>query len=407
MGHESVPYLTADLPGVGGAIKTRPEDFQVTEIPLYAPSGSGTHVYATIQKTGIGTPEAVRRFARALGKASNDIGFAGLKDASAVTRQTISVEHVAPEQVRNLQLDRVTILAISRHTNKLKTGHLKGNAFVIKIRNVASDRLPRVAQIVDVLASRGVPNVYGRQRFGVRGDNAVIGAAVVRGDLTGAMSVLLGNAREDDPEGDREARRLYDEGQLDAATAAWSNRNSMHGHVCRKLLRSDGDVRQGWRAVDRRMRSLFLSAYQSQLFNRILAERIDAIDRIELGDLAWKHAGGACFSVDDVEVEQRRCDAFEISPSGPIFGYRMTTPTGQPGDREASILQDEGLTLESFKAGVCQKLQGARRPLRVPLNHVDLESGEDDFGDYIRLCFSLPPGSYATSALREICKNGQ
>jgi len=88
---DSLPFLTRDLPGVGGIVKTRPEDFFVEELPLYEPSGSGTHVYAQIEKKGLGTREALDRVARALGILRRDIGSAGLKDAHAVARQWISI----------------------------------------------------------------------------------------------------------------------------------------------------------------------------------------------------------------------------------------------------------------------------------------------------------------------------
>ena len=94
-----LPYLTADLPGVGGEIKRFDEDFVVEELPLYAPSGAGTHVYFTIEKRGLPTLAAIQHIARALGRQPRDIGYAGMKDAHGVTRQMLSVEHVENSQV--------------------------------------------------------------------------------------------------------------------------------------------------------------------------------------------------------------------------------------------------------------------------------------------------------------------
>src|SRR6476660_9878128 len=85
-----LPYLT-DFAGIGGVIKQRPEDFFVQEIPLYEPSGEGEHVYAEIQKVGISTFEAIDRIARALDVSPRGIGYAGMKDAQAVTRQSLSI----------------------------------------------------------------------------------------------------------------------------------------------------------------------------------------------------------------------------------------------------------------------------------------------------------------------------
>src|SRR5262249_52242730 len=82
-----IPYLPRVLPGVGGVIKQRPEDFFVQEIPLYEASGEGEHVYAEIQKVGVTTFDAIRRIAGALGLSTREIGYAGMKDAQAVSRQ--------------------------------------------------------------------------------------------------------------------------------------------------------------------------------------------------------------------------------------------------------------------------------------------------------------------------------
>ena len=89
-----LPLLTADLPGTGGTLKDRPEDFVVDEIPLYPALGVGDHAYARVEKRGISTREAIRRMAQGLGVAESRVGCAGLKDAKAVTRQTLSFERV-------------------------------------------------------------------------------------------------------------------------------------------------------------------------------------------------------------------------------------------------------------------------------------------------------------------------
>src|SRR5215204_4369664 len=105
-----LPYLTDDFPGVGGRIKERPEDFFVQEIPLYEPSGEGEHVYCEIQKVGLTTFEAVSRVARALGVPSKNIGYAGMKDAKAVTRQVLSIAGASEQAVMDLRAQGVSVL---------------------------------------------------------------------------------------------------------------------------------------------------------------------------------------------------------------------------------------------------------------------------------------------------------
>jgi len=149
-----------------------------------------------------------------------------------------------------------------------------------------------------------------------------------------------------------------------------------------------------------------VSAYQSQLFNQVVAQRLESIDRLWPGDLAWRHPQGAVFAVEDLEREQPRCDAFEISPTGPLFGYRMTEPRGKAGEMEAAILAAERMTPEDWRQGTQFKVKGARRPLRFQPHDVSVEAGRDASGDYIELRFRLESGCYATTVLREICKSG-
>src|SRR5438128_877822 len=126
-----LPYLTRDLPGVGGAIKLRTEDFFVQEMPLYEPSGEGEHVYCEIQKVGIPTFEAINRIAAALNVSTRDIGYAGLKDAKAITRQVLSILGTNEQAVMDLRVPDIAVQWAARHGNKLRLGHLAGNRFAI------------------------------------------------------------------------------------------------------------------------------------------------------------------------------------------------------------------------------------------------------------------------------------
>jgi len=145
---------------------------------------------------------------------------------------------------------------------------------------------------------------------------------------------------------------------------------------------------------------LYLSAYQSSIFDKVVEQRLDRIDRVLTGDLAWKHVNGACFLVENADVEQSRVEQFEISATGPMFGTKMKLPVGEVRAAEEQILATEGITLESFDLGNGLRMEGERRPLRVPLGDPSLCLE----GDGLRFEFSLPRGSYATSVLREITK---
>jgi tRNA pseudouridine13 synthase len=144
-----------------------------------------------------------------------------------------------------------------------------------------------------------------------------------------------------------------------------------------------------------------MNSYQSYVFNQIAAKRVESIDRVWLGDWAMKTDNGACFPVEQPDVEQPRADRFEISPTGPLFGSRAPWATGVPGEIERAVIADLGTTPELLsKAGAECGFRGERRALRVRLN--DLAWSLD--GSVLTLSFWLPPGSYATSVLRELVK---
>ena len=142
------PYLTIDLPGIGGCFKSCNEDFQVDEIPLYEPAGTGTHIFFRIEKNGLSTTRATSKIAASLNIRPRDIGYAGLKDAQAITRQTLSIEHIDPDRLAALDLPGIRVLEVERHTNKLKLGHLAGNRFSIKVRQADDFSPARVEAIL-------------------------------------------------------------------------------------------------------------------------------------------------------------------------------------------------------------------------------------------------------------------
>jgi tRNA pseudouridine13 synthase len=403
-----LPPVTKDFPGVGGSLKKRAEDFFVQEVPLYEPSGAGEHVYCEIQKVGLTTFEAVNRISDALRVPTNDIGYAGLKDARAVTRQVISVRGSTEEAVMGLsgRLPGLTVLWAARHGNKLRLGHLAGNRFAIKIRDVTPTDVVKLTGPLALLQRRGMPNYFGEQRFGRRGDNDVLGAALVRGDDEELLAVLLGRPDPDVDEGqDHQARALFDRNDLEAAMKAWPRRAGMERRVLARLIKT-GRPGAAVRAIDERLRRLWVSALQSRLFNDVLARRVEGntFDRLLDGDLAYKHVNGACFLVESAELEQPRCEAFEVSPSGPLFGYRMSLPAGEALRVEQEAFADAGLTAQDFRSRSIGKVKGARRPLRVQPKDVELAAGVDDHGAHITVAFTLPPGSFATVLLRELMK---
>lgn len=392
------PYLTPDLPGTGGWIKAQPEDFVVEELSFYDPCGQGEHTYVRIEKRGLSTFEAVQAIARELRIPAHDIGFAGIKDAQAVARQTLSLMHVEPEEVEKLRVLGIEVLWVSRHRHKLRAGHLRGNRFTIRVRDVGEWALPRARRILDQLLQRGVPNHYGPQRFGQRANSHLLGRALLHHDVASFLAEFLGHPCVEEEDPTWEARSRFDAGDWAGALNLWPPSMADERRALRIYIET-GDEARAVRSVPRYKRRFLLSAYQSHLFNQIVAARLKELDRVQEGDLAWKHDSGAVFLVKDAGAEQPRAERLEISPSGPIFGYKMRMAEGEPGRLEREVLEREKLSLEDFRLPGGLRAEGTRRPLRVPLGEVELWYDEG-----VMLRFELPAGSYATNVLREVMK---
>ena len=345
------PLVTADLPGIGGVIKAQPEDFEVEEIAAYEPCGSGEFLYLWIEKRDLGAEYFTRQIARRLGIQPGEVGAAGLKDRRAVTRQWVSVPAAAEANLSHIDGEDIRVLRVSRHTNKLRTGHLHGNRFRVLVRSAGGSPAPDVqvsrphyeaaAAIVERLRQHGLPNFYGTQRFGRDGETIELGLELVRGEMH-----------------ERKVRNPF-------------------------------------------LKRLALSAVQSGLFNHYLGQRLTdgLLRRVLPGDVMAKYPFGGMFVAEEVEREQERFDAREIVSAGPIFGRKTYAAGGAAAERETASLTACGLTTAQF-TGFGKLLSGTRRHNLVYVD--DLACEETLAG--LRFSFTLPAGSYATILLREIVK---
>ena len=399
------PYLTADIPGVAMTFRAYFEDFLVEEIPAYLPGGSGTHVYFTVEKSGLSTHEAVSRIAAALKRKSGDIGFAGLKDAKAVTRQAFSVEHIEPALIEGMQVKGLKVLSIGRHTNKLKTGHLKGNRFVLKLRNIEPECEADLRRCLAILEEKGVPNYFGSQRFGMRGDTWKIGRALLKGDFKDAVELIAGIPEDWRNECARRASEAFMRGEYQKAAPLWPAGFREAAKLSWNLVRTQGDMEKAVTRLDKPMLKFYVSAFQSYLFNDYLARRMERLDEILTGDWVVKHSSGALFLAESGEEQTPRARLFEVSAAGPVFGKKMRKATGEARCLEEAILEGCGVAEPVFSTRGLFFCAGDRRALRFKPAEASLEKGSDEHGGYYQLCFTLPPGCYATSVLREMAKD--
>ncbi len=340
------PPATADLPGIGGTIRARPEDFVVEEIPAYEPDDApdGPHVLFWIEKRGRTTDDAVRAVARACGVPVGAVGVAGKKDRHAVTRQRLSVPAEAAAGLARLDEPDLHVLGTPRrHRNKLRIGHLRGNRFTVTVRDVA---LPPDAAEARLSAKKtaleahgGIENRYGVQRFGKDASNAAKGLARLR----------------------------------------------------------EGRVRKG---------DIVVSAGQSVLFNHyLLARRLDgALRTAEAGDVVQRADTGGMFVCDDPDEVTARLRAGAAVLTGPMFGSRMRAPpAGTPAAaREARTLAWGDVPAERL-AALRRAVPGTRRRLLVPVGDLAWTAQPEGAGCTVTLSFRLPAGSYATVLLDELC----
>ena len=402
-----LPFLTAQIDGIGGIIKMYEDDFVVEEMPLYDMDGQGNHIYALIEKKGIATMDVLGNIARALHITRKQIGFAGLKDARAIARQWISIENIEPKKLSGLKIARVKFLQIGRHSNKLRLGHLAGNMFVIRLRKIdypAKQAIKTAEDIMSILTSKGTPNYFGTQRFGQRNDTHLLGEAIAKGNVEKFIDIFLGGDERQDSPTIVEARKFYEIGEYKQAHDAWPYVYADQRRVLKTLIKKKGSKKQAYHVVDKHLKAFFVSAYQSYLFNRVVAARMPDIDKVLIGDMAYKHLNGACFRVEDADAENPRCSSFEISPTGPLLGIRMTRLTGVAGDIENGIIDAAGLNERDLKQMSEYGASGARRPMRFQPRNTNVSAGQDRFGPYIELRFELDSGCYATSLIREISK---
>jgi tRNA pseudouridine13 synthase len=290
------------FPGATGVIRRFPEDFVVEEIPRVRAEGDGSHLWLWVEKCNANTDWVARELAKAAGCGNREVGYAGLKDRRAITRQWFSVplSGTARPDLEKSAIEGVRILEIHRHTRKLKRGTLDGNRFQLRVREFKGD-IGQTEQRLRQIRATGVPNYFGPQRFGHQGRNVDQG--------------------------------LY--------------------------LLSKG------KRLQRNKRSIFLSAIRSFLFNQVLAERVQkgTWNSIADGELAMLDGTRSVFPCDlpDSDIEDR-CRSLDIHPTGPMPGRNGAQPARDTADLEQSVLQNWP---ELVGCLVSQGVQASRRALRL------------------------------------------
>ncbi|MBT2116797.1 tRNA pseudouridine(13) synthase TruD [Dyella sp. LX-66] len=295
-----LPYANG-TPPLSAQLRSTPEDFRVEEILGYEADGEGEHALLLVEKRGATTDWVARELANYAGVPQVAVGYAGLKDRHAVTRQAFSVQLAGKPDPdwSAFPHAEVQVLSATRHKRKLKRGALRGNRFVLVLRQVQGDRA-RAEEVLERIAARGVPNYFGEQRFGRGGGNV------------------------------EQARAMF-----------------------------------AGRRVDRDKRQFLLSAARSHLFNEVLAARVerDAWDQPLDGEL-WSLAGSrSWFGPEPFDaVLAERLSRGDIHPSGPLWGQGETPAGGEVAELESAMAAANADLVAGL---VAARMDQERRPLRL------------------------------------------
>ncbi len=411
-------YLTPGA-GLGGRVKASPEDFVVDEIPVDLPrSEAGRFTVARLRTRNWETNRLVRELARRLRISRKRIAFAGTKDRRAVTTQLFQFDDV-PELLGSLRMKDVEVLETFRTDRSLEIGDLLGNRFSVVVREIPLPREEigrRATAVADELrAHGGFPNFFGIQRFGsVRPITHVVGRHIVRGEFReAAMAYVAHPIAGEDPESFAVREGLEATGDVAAALRAFPKEWGFEKAILNRLAASPDDFVGALQVLPLNLLIMFVHGYQSFLFNRILSERMREglpIDAPVEGDIVLgtrpdgRPDRERQIAVDrgNLEKAAAQCRAGKAFVTGVLYGSESEYAAGRPGEIERRIVEAEGLRREDFIVPAIPRLssRGTRRELLAPIRDLEWEAGEGT----LTLRFSLTPGCYGTSLLREFLK---
>lgn len=410
-------FYATDGPGCGGRLRSRIEDFQVREIYRDFNYEGGRYLVLEVEKKDWDTHHLIRELSRQLRISQKRFSWAGTKDKRAVTSQRISIMSLDESELERITLPGVKIRILGRTNRSVGLGDLLGNKFNIRIRDIscfdAEVRLNRIND--DIQRLGGVPNYFGVQRFGdIRPVTHRVGEALVRGDVEGAVFIYLALPFPRELEVTRSVRQnLWDDRDIKRALKSYPVYLRYELAMLNYLVENPGDFAGSFGVLSPNLRNMFVHAYQSYLFNRILSHRMAKglpLDRAVEGDVVCFSKGDLpdaekiqIVTADNLNAVNRLAFRGKAYVTIPLIGYGSALSDGKEGEIERKILGDERVAADDFRIPARPDLgsRGARRPalLRTsPTIKVERSCTE--------LEFALPPGSYATVVLREYMKTG-
>jgi tRNA pseudouridine13 synthase len=399
-------YLT-ETRGLGGRLRTKVEDFLVEEVypagrPLL-PAGN-SHTLLKIRARNWETNHLIEEIARQLHIRREAIHFAGMKDKRSVTTQYLTIG--LPVEKTKFMLKDVEVLERSPVGSHINLGDASGNRFEIVLRDFKKDERDQ-AELCrgKILEAGGVPNFYGPQRFGsVRPVTGVVGKAIIHRDFRSAVETYLRYPCEEEDAKILQARSASDPKE---AFDLFPERFSYERTLLASLITDPGDYVKALMRLPKNLVMMFVHAYQSYLFNRILSERLKRglpINEPVEGDIMIV-PGGELIPVESTNLEKMRKVARtgKGCVTGIIFGSKPVFARGEMGEIERREIEREGLSPGDFIIPEIPyaSSKGERRGLLARISELDISPYEDDA---LLFRFSLGSGMYATSVMREFMK---
>ena len=398
----------SNTPGIGGRLRESAEDFAVDEVS-FLPGNEGPYLVCRLTKKNWEMQRAAREIARQLGISHRRVSWTGTKDTHALTSQLIALYGVSESDLERIHLRDIDLVPVGRSGHPLALGAHTGNRFRITIRETSAPDLE--SQVADVAETcrRGIPNYVGIQRFGVaRPITHLVGLHILRGDIEGAVACYIGHACPGENPAVREARReFFSSRDPAAALRSFPVVLAYERAMLHHLASHPDDYRGALASLPPRLLSLFVSAFQSYLFNCTLSSRMERHG----DDFLIPHPGDRLLFSDEKEdvvtspmlaaartmASRGRCRVAIMIP-----GSRTVQPSGEDDREMALLLEKHGISPASFAHAsgiVGTRYDGALRAAAIAPEISWSISGRD-----VSLSFTLGPGTYATTVCREFMK---
>ncbi len=405
-----------DTPGIGGRLKKYPEDFRVREDIKFDKLRDGEYTIAKVWSRNWETNRLIKKMALELGLGRDDIAFSGTKDKRAITEQYMSF-YTSPDEVRKIELKDLEITDMKRSHRPLYLGMHHGNHFEITIREIDTDDLKDIVAETsrELTEAKGFPNWFGVQRFGtIRPVTHEIGRKIIMGDIEGAVKSYIGDPYEKEGNESYEARKfIEDTWDYEKALDVYPNILSFERSMIKSLVKKPEDYVRALRRLPHNLQKMFIHAYQSYLFNRMLSKRLKEglpLNDAVVGDILLPaNRDGLPNRDTPVEVKERNLEKSsdmvrqgKAYVSAPLVGHNSSFSEGRQGEIEREVMDEEGLMREDFVIPELRNLSssGTRRALFAPIT----DFGYDVDDKAVKLSFYLYKGTYATTLLREFMK---